>query len=652
MPKIRPTHINTRAWLKKSTCPPPTFQPATTCVPSIRWGSISLWMLLFFLLSTDSLSAQKSAKEPVDTSNSINRYLVYFKDKGDVLPTPTSAPLSLRARQRRARQNISLNQKDVLVYAPYIDGLRKIKDVQVYHPSRWLNAVLVQTTPRTLAQIKALSYVKTLRLVAPKSRLRPHKDKESLISLLKHVLPIHVLRKKKNSPKAQVFNSEQNNLLGIDEALHPQCKGKGMRIAVLDAGFAGVNEQLAFYRLFEENRLKDIFDFVRNRKKVFRSGSRKERGASDHGTCVLSIMAADLNFFRGIAPKAEYLLYATEDGLSEYRVEEYNWVVGAERADSLGADIIQSSLGYDTFDADTMNYDKEIFRSHQSMISLGAKWAAERGILVVVAAGNNGAGGLGAPADTPEVLSVGAVNAFMDRAGFSSMGPKPTPEHKQIKPDVAAPGAHVLCFEAEGISISSGTSMAAPFISGLAACVWPLVPHLSPDSLATYIRQSGHQAIKPDRLIGYGVPHAKRLLEALPKLQFQWSPTNQLLTLPTNNPIRPNYTYTTSSRFLRIQLPPSWKDIQLNASLTQTPADTLPATNTPPIHIVPVKTSLNNSKTATASYADLFFTNLQAGTYLLELKCQYQLSTSKVAPNAASKSEASQAQATLRIALK
>ena len=258
-------------------------------------------------------------------------------------------------------------------------------------------------------------------------------------------------------------------MLGIPQMHADGFRGEGMTIAFLDGGFMGVNTTAAFQELFNEGRYDDVVshDFVRNTDNVFQY--------DDHGSQVFSVIAANIaDDFTGGAYKANFQLFVTEDASSEYRVEEYNWLFAAERADSAGVDIISSSLGYYDFDIASMNYSTAQMDGKTAVVTQAAQWAADRGIVVVTSAGNEGNIPswriITAPADGADVVAVANLTPQGVASSSSSRGPA---ADGRIKPDLAALGSGVTVVQDNGaIGTASGTSLAAPLITSLIAGVW------------------------------------------------------------------------------------------------------------------------------------------------------------------------------------
>jgi subtilisin family serine protease len=277
--------------------------------------------------------------------------------------------------------------------------------------------------------------------------------------------------------------------------------GEGMVIAVLDAGFYNANILPAFDSIRLNGQILGCRDIVTGDTMVYED--------FPHGMNVLSTMAGNLpGKIVGTAPKASYWLLRTEDAASESIQEEINWLVGAEFADSVGADIINCSLGYTTFDNASTNHTYADMDGNTTIVTKAADWAASTGMFVVVSAGNLGSQTwqkISAPADADSVLTVGAVDPFGTIAGFSSRGPT---SDGRIKPNIVAQGSSsITAANAGDITTNNGTSFSGPIAAGAVACLWQANPARTNMEIMNAIHRSSSQFGAPDTVKGYGIPN-------------------------------------------------------------------------------------------------------------------------------------------------
>lgn len=425
----------------------------------------------------------------------VNRYFVYFKDKNNS-PYQVQQPaafLSPRAIERRQEQNIAITEQDLPVVPAYVSGVAAT-GANTYYTTRWLNGVLVQCETSLVPGITQLPYVERVELVAPGARLASGGRSRQSSRTKAHI--------------EGTRTAAQLSMIGLDAMQDAGYRGENILIAVFDGGFSGVDQASPFQHIFQEQRLDNegCVDFVSNSGNVFQYG--------DHGTAVFSIIAAYQNgTYVGGSYEATYQLYVTEDPSTEYRIEEFNWLFAAERADSAGVDIISSSLGYYDFDDASMNYSHQQLDGGTTIVSRAAQWAAERGMIVVCSAGNEGANAwqkITAPADARDVLAVASVSSTGQRSPSSSKGPS---ADGRVKPDVAAMGVGTAIIRPDGSGGNlNGTSLAAPLVTSLAAGIWQRYPHLSSIAVIDAIRNSASQATSPDSLIGFGIPNFKAVV--------------------------------------------------------------------------------------------------------------------------------------------
>ncbi len=422
------------------------------------------------------------------------KYFIYFSDK-DNNSYSLSQPqdfLSQRSLERRARQNIQINEQDLPVSQMYIDSLKNM-NLKIYWPSKWLNGVIIESSDKLLMDtITKISFVDDTKLIWETNSNRTSK-------IIKQKDGIPVLKNDLISTYGMAYNQAQTV---NGHLLHENgYEGEGILIAVIDNGFRNVNNLSSFTHLWENTQILNEIDIVDPGGDVYAT-------SSNHGTYVLSIMGGYIEGeFKGSAPNASYILLRTEDDNSEYPIEEYNWVIAAEIADSSGADVINSSVGYFTFDNPTMNYSYEDMDGKSTVCVQGAEAAFSKGMLVVCSAGNEALAPwhyIITPSDGENILSVAAMSADSTRASFSSYGPS---SDFRVKPDIAAQGVQTALQNEFGTVIKgNGTSFSAPVITGFSACLWQARPELNSKELLILIRFSSHQYNNPDNSFGYGIP--------------------------------------------------------------------------------------------------------------------------------------------------
>lgn len=433
-----------------------------------------------------------------------DRYAVYFKHKpqtGFSLSNP-QAFLTQKAIQRRTREGNQVDSLDLPVAPKYLDEVAKTSNYVLY-TSKWMNAAVVVTNAQNATALKSLPFVDKVELVGvgflPKPNARiPYEVNASVT--LETTWSEPKLNTRELALAANSYDF-QNQLIGIDKMHKEGFTGKGVTVGVFDAGFPGTNTGSPFVHLFTKNQIVGQRDFVR----PWNPGVFID---NQHGTNVLSLIAANEpgKLVSG-AYDSNYILIITEEVATEYRVEEFNWVRGAEYADSLGVDIINSSVGYWDFDDSKMDYTLADLDGKTTIITKGATIAAQKGILIVNSVGNygsRGASSLVAPADAKGILSVGSVNSDLSRSGFSSRGPT---GDGRLKPELVAFGAAPVLIRSNGsVGASSGTSFSAPQITALAAGLWQARPDWTKDKLIENILRSATQYKNPDNLLGYGIP--------------------------------------------------------------------------------------------------------------------------------------------------
>ncbi len=449
------------------------------------------------------------------------KFWVQFTDKKNS-PYSINQPesfLSKKAIERRAKFGITITEEDFPVNPDY---LKKVNStgVQVLNTSRWLNGVSIQTADNdVIKKLMALPFVKSIDKVG----LYDNKDNSRLEYLMEMLMAVGEEEPETTDGTMQPgveltpYNKDfygkgfnQIEMLNGAEMHRLGFTGKGVTIAVLDGGFMNVNKIKTFQHLYTNGQLLGTWDFVRQDSNVYDD--------NNHGMNVLSCMAAQTpGKMVGTAPEASYWLLRTEDANTEYLIEEYNWVSGAEFADSAGVDIINSSLGYSAFDDNSTSHKYSQLDGKTSVASRAASIAAKKGIVVCNAAGNEGNDDwtyIGAPADADGIITVGGVNADSTFADFSSYGPT---ADGRLKPEVTAQATQAYVATVADVFVpNQGTSFASPILCGMVACLRQANPNKTVQEIITALQLSGHRFANPDTAFGNGIPNfikANRYLE-------------------------------------------------------------------------------------------------------------------------------------------
>ena len=432
---------------------------------------------------------------------------VYFTDKPDVdeaLANPISI-LTQNAIDRKSVHNIAIDERDVPVNENYITQLKNTAGVIVIAKSKWFNCVFVRAEKSIIDNLLNLNFVSSIDFANKTLNTRQ-------ITMTK-------VQSQGNNNKFEAktsfnYGSAAAQIQQLNaHYLHEQdFTGRGMVMAIMDSGFPGVNTISGFKRIRDEGRLLDGYDFVNRNDNEFNSTG------SSHGTQTFSDIAGFIDGqFVGTAPDASYYLFVTEDVGTEGPHEEAFWVEAAERADSLGVDVINTSLGYSNgFDNPAYEYDTTDMDGQTAFISKGANIAFEKGMLLVVSAGNSGNsfwGIITAPGDAPGVLTVGAVNSSGQYVSFSSRGPT---ADNRIKPDVMARGSSAAVISSSNVvTTSNGTSFSSPIMAGAVTCLWQAFPDMTNTEIMQLIKESANLYNNPNSQMGYGIPDFRAILENL-----------------------------------------------------------------------------------------------------------------------------------------
>ena len=418
------------------------------------------------------------------------KYRISLKDKAATeysLKKPEKY-LSAKAIERRRKQNLPIDSTDLPVCRKYIDEIRK-QGVKIVVTGKWDNFVTVSCNDTTLIDcIAALPFV----LSTEKVWISPGAGKPSMATERDSVLNQPTIHPDSIYGRAitqiQMSNGDKLHEAGF--------KGQGMTIAVIDAGFHNVDKITAMQNI----RILGTKDFVNQQADIF--------AESSHGMSVLSCIGMNRpDIMTGTAPEASFCLLCSEDEYSEHLVEQDYWSAAVEFADSVGVDVINTSLGYYSFDDKSKNYKYRDLDGRHALMSRQASHIADKGMILVCSAGNSGAGSwkkITPPGDADNVLTVGAIDKRAVLATFSSVGN--TADHR-VKPDVVAVGVGSDVIRTDGNQgRANGTSFSSPIMCGMVTCLWQACPTLKAKEVIELVRRSGDRAGFPDNIYGYGVP--------------------------------------------------------------------------------------------------------------------------------------------------
>jgi serine protease AprX len=445
-----------------------------------------------------------------------SRYIIRLNDKigSSFSISNPSAYLSAKAIARRSRYKISIDSTDLPIRTAYIDSIRAVPNVIILNTSKWLNQVCIKTSdPTALTKISSFSFVKNSSPVAVRMIQPLPVESAKTDEYNQQPVPLRVndiaspfgmtgvqdlFNYGSNAGQVHIHEGEYLHNLGFH--------GEGITIAMLDAGFNNYKNNPAFDSLRLLNQILGTWDYVANEQSVNEDHA--------HGAWCLSIIGAnEPGKIIGTAPKAKFWLLRTEDAGSEYPVEEENWVAAAEFADSAGADIITSSLGYSDFDDHSFDHSYIQRDGKTAMISIGATLAVKKGMLVTNSAGNSGTAATDAkfvicPADADSVLTIGSTNVSGIISNFSSWGPNGA---GKLKPNVVSVGGPAIAADVVTGNpfAGNGTSFSNPNLCGLIACLWQAYPEFSNMEIIQALQKSASQYTNPDNRYGYGIPNMR-----------------------------------------------------------------------------------------------------------------------------------------------
>lgn len=429
-------------------------------------------------------------------------YTVHLKNKNgsDYSVYRPQEFLSEKAIIRRQKADIAIDETDLPVNQAYISQI-KMAGAVIINKSKWFNSVVIKVfNLSVISTIEAFSFVEGVDLCALPPDIKTDNKSET-----EHLIEKADL----NEENYYGYALSQVSMVNGNKLHEYGFTGKGISIAILDAGFFNVPESECFQTLRNENRIAGTWDFFKNTSDVY--------GYHTHGTAVFSIMASDLpNQLIGSSPGATYYLLRTEIGDFEQPIEEENWIAAIEFADSAGVDVVNTSLGYTEYDAPFISYSYQEMDGNTTRISGASKMAAAKGMLLVNSAGNLGNTSwhyISAPADAEGMLAVGALKPDRSLAPYSSTGPA---ADGRIKPEVAAQGSQVYFQSSKNnISYGNGTSFSSPLVAGFAACLWQAFPEFNAAEIRSAILESSSNYDTPDNLTGYGIPDFDKAFKIL-----------------------------------------------------------------------------------------------------------------------------------------
>ena len=454
--------------------------------------------LLFMFVFT---AAAAGNPEPEYTKvDKTYRYRVYFTDKkhNNYSTRHPEEFLSPQALERRKKFKVKVDKYDLPVTQLYLEYLSK-NDYKVINVSKWNNTAVVEVADSMkIEKLKEVAFIKATKKV--------WESPDSLLIQGQNNRRADIENRRDTLTSYYGKSEHQIKMLAVERLHNQGMKGNGVTIAVVDGGFYNAD----LVSGLKDCRILGTRNFVNPSKSVYEEPQQ-------HGTMVLSCMAALLPYgLVGSAPEANYYLLISEDNDSEHLIEEDNWCTAVEYADSLGADIVTSSLGYHFFDDPQASHHYYEMDGETAINSRSASLAASRGLLIVNSAGNEGDTHwkkLGFPADAKDIFTVGAVNAQRKNTLFSSLG---NTADGRTKPEVMAQGQATALIDFQGnVTTANGTSFSAPLFCGALACLIQAYPQAKPKEVIEAVLQAGDNAAHPDNVFGYGIPDMYKAYEFL-----------------------------------------------------------------------------------------------------------------------------------------
>ena len=433
---------------------------------------------------------------------------VIFADKENVEASLADPILIMtqEAIDRKTLQGTPIDERDVPINENYVTQIKNASGITVLSKSKWMNCVYIIGSQSNIEALLDLPFVTNVEYADTSLNLFPGAPIENKFSI-------------EEAGQNVIYNygaaANQIEMLSGDYLHELDYTGEGMIVAVLDAGFPSIDTNPGFQKMRDENRILGTYDFEARTENV--------DGTSTHGFKTSSDIGGFLqDEFVGTAPQASFYFFVTEYDPTETPAEEAWWVEALERSDSLGVDVVNTSLSYRVFDNPNYDYSYEDLNGQTTFSARGANIAFDKGMILVTSAGNGGNSSfptVGTPGDSPGTLTVGAVNSNGNYVAFSSIGPT---VDGRVKPDVMAQGAIAAVINTGGnVDFSSGTSFSSPIMAGVITCLWQSRPEVPNGHIMQIVRESANLYNNPTDQMGYGIPNFENAYAALQELGFE-----------------------------------------------------------------------------------------------------------------------------------
>ena len=433
---------------------------------------------------------------------------VIFADKENVEASLADPILIMtqEAIDRKTLQGTPIDERDVPINENYVTQIKNASGITVLSKSKWMNCVYIIGSQSNIEALLDLPFVTNVEYADTSLNLFPGAP-------IANKFALEEANQRINYNYGSAAN--QIEMLSGDYLHELDYTGEGMIVAVLDAGFPSIDTNPGFQKMRDENRILGTYDFEARTENV--------DGTSSHGFNTSSDIGGFLqDEFVGTAPQASFYFFVTEYTPTETPAEEAWWVEALERSDSLGVDVVNTSLGYRVFDNPNYDYSYEDLNGQTTFSARGANIAFDKGMILVTSAGNGGNTSfptVGTPGDSPGTLTVGAVSSNGNYASFSSIGPT---VDGRIKPDVMAQGASAAVISTSGgVDFSSGTSFSSPIMAGVVTCLWQARLQTPNGTIMQIIRESANLYNNPTDEMGYGIPNFEDAYAALQQLGLE-----------------------------------------------------------------------------------------------------------------------------------